>query len=214
MDVSFEEPYAIDRDELEELSLILDNNECPVVLIQVPRGHSKSEQIKHLVHSEYSRRACWFNCLEIFNFSQLFGTVLNKMLRPKLDEPSTYNKNLLEDLCIENDLNFIARVESKLKNIVHKNQIVVLENAEQLARSNKKFIEFLAKINQLIRGLKFTTVLISSLKEDHFKKLGILFNEVHIIEFAPCSAQQIKSRIIDQRPESFQLNDYRRWALV
>lgn len=204
----FEEP--LDVDELEELKLILDNNECPVVLIQEPRSHSRSELIKRLVANEYQVRACWFNCLEIFNFSQLFGTVLNKMFRPELDldKLDVYKKEVLEDMCIDKNLNFITRVESKLKKIKHKNQIVVLENADQLAKSNKEFIEFLANINHLIRGLRFTTVLISNLKEDHFKKLGILFSEVYIIEFEPYTIEQIKSRIIDLRPQSFPERDY------
>ena len=192
-------------DELEELMLILDNNECPVVLIQEPRGHSRNRKIKALVDNQYRTRACWFNCLEIFDFSQLFGTVLNKMRRPQLnlDELTEYDEKVLDDMCVDKDLVFIARVESSLKQIKHKNQIVVLENADQLAKSNKEFIELLAKINQLIAGLKFTTVLISSLKEDHFKKLDILFNEVHIIEFAPFTVKQIKSQIIAQRPGDF-----------
>ena len=208
--IRFEEPIAFD--ELEELKLILDNNESPVVLIQEPRGHSRCEKIKSLVHNEYKTRACWFNCLEIFNFSQLFGTVLNKMLRPQLDldELSEYNKNVLENMCVDKELNFIAKVESNLKKIKHKNQIVVLENADQLAKSNKEFILFLAKINQLVRGLKFTSVLISSLKEDHFKKLGVWLNEVYLIEYAPYTEKQIKSLIIDQKPDAFPIGEYKK----
>lgn len=208
--LQFEKSDAFD--EFDELKLILENNESPVVLIQETRGHSKCEQIKHLVHSEFAERASWFNCREVFNFSQLFGTVLNKMLRPNqdLDELSEYEPGMLENMLVDKEMNFIAKVQSNLKKIKHKNQIVVLENADQLAKSNKEFILFLAKINDLIQDLKFTSVLISSLREDHFKNLGVWLNEVYLIEYPPYTEKQISSFIINRKPDDFPLADYKK----
>ena len=209
MDQSFDEP--LDTNELEELKLILDNNESSIVLLEEPQNQSKKDKIKNLI-DDYKLRSCWFDCTELFNFYHLFGPILIKLLMPELnlDELDEYRHDLLDDLCVNNYQNFINRIELKLKKIKFKNQIVVLNNAEYLAKSNKEYIEFLANANNLIKEIQFTIVLISSFKIDHFTKLGLAFDSVYCIEFSPYTIDQIKSSIIASKPERFPIGSFTR----
>lgn len=207
MDYSFDEPT--DTRELEELVLILENNEHSIVHIENPQNQNKIDKIRCLV-GEHKARACWLDCLELFNFNQLFGTILNKLFKPELDLDGTteFDSDYLDNMNVNSYQNFIDRIQKRMKKIQHKNQIVVLQDADVLAKLNTEYIQFLTKINHLIPGLKFTVLLISRFKLDHFTRLGIRFGKVYSIEFRPYSLDEIKALIVTSKPDEFPIGCY------
>lgn len=206
----FEEPTS-NQHRLEELKSLLQNNEIPLILVEHPQMQTKTDVIKNCVQ-EFKDRSCWFDCTEPLTFNKMFGTILNKLLKPELDLDEVQISNaVLDNMNIGNIQNFIYKIPN-LKKIKYKNQIVFLENAEYLAKSNKYFIELLSKINDLIQGLKFTTVLISSHKLDHYNRMNLL-KEIYRIELCPYQDEQIQPLILFNKPTEFAGKSYSKYDL-
>lgn len=204
-----------DCDELELLRSILEHNESPVIIVEKPQNESKANKIRSLLDNDFKLRVCYIECLEIFHFNHLFGSILNKLLRPDvdIDEQIEYQSDIAEAMDLNNFQTFTKKIDSNFKKIKCKDPIIVLDNADHLAKTNLDYVQYLIKINSLISGIKFTTVLISTLKLDHYKKLGLTFSEVYRIEFSPYSLDQIKDLIITNKPNNFSLSNYKRFDL-